>query len=174
MSGGLFHRKIPLAVADHHRTVVPAAAAVGGAVGEEQVHQWCHLLRLGTCHLCHGHQLCWRLHSGFCSHPVSWHCCFSTSYKWWEWGEEGSWNLKDFFFNTEFWGRGGRGRQVWVCLAIDGLFDVPPTCRVYLRVESAETILRGLDQNGISQACYIVEIYHSAPEPSISCAALIE
>ena len=27
---------------------------------------------------------------------------------------------------------------------------------------------RVLKQNGISQACYIVEIYHSGPEPSIS------
>ena len=29
-------------------------------------------------------------------------------------------------------------------------------------------IMRVSDQNGISQACYIVEIYHSGPEPSIS------
>ena len=32
---------------------------------------------------------------------------------------------------------------------------------------SVTKILRVPDQNGISQACFIVEIYHSGPEPSI-------
>ena len=43
---------------------------------------------------------------------------------------------------------------------------------MYIRQEASwevamMTILRVLDQNSIPQACYIVKIYHSGPEPSI-------
>ena len=38
-------------------------------------------------------------------------------------------------------------------------------------VSRIRIISRVPDQNGISQACFIVEIYHSGPEPSI-CKAV--
>ena len=51
--------------------------------------------------------------------------------------------------------------------SVVALLSIPTLKELVCKRPNMKPISRVPDQNGVSQACYTVEIYHSAPEPSM-------